>query len=264
MRRFVTTVQLIIIDLLHFLFIVLEVLVIVLTLCVLALLIVIWCLQNYPCETQWLASRSSKSIHHRRCICLALCPHRKDFGWRWVISWRHDLWVASTDSLAPKYLLGGSWLWMAFQFCLETGSWSQLESWLITRKVPDISNIVHILKHISTKIFAKNKLGATEHLAPRQMYVGCLSWSITMATMLDISPKQYWGASLLISIEEDGWTLTVETINMTCQLGMRIHLCNAEMSEHVIHWLYSAFLCSEATGGQAIPSDPCRSGVSRC
>ena len=46
------TVQLIIIDLLHFLFIVLEVLVIVLTLCVLALLIVIRRLQNYPCEIQ--------------------------------------------------------------------------------------------------------------------------------------------------------------------------------------------------------------------
>ena len=41
---------LIIIDLLHFLFIVLEVLVIVLTLCVLALLIVIGRLQNSPCE----------------------------------------------------------------------------------------------------------------------------------------------------------------------------------------------------------------------
>ena len=46
------TVQLIIIDLLHFLFIVLEVLVIVLTLCVLALLVVIQRLQNYPCEIQ--------------------------------------------------------------------------------------------------------------------------------------------------------------------------------------------------------------------
>ena len=46
------TVQLIIIDLLHFLFIVLEVLVIVLTLCVLALLVVIRRLQNYPCEIQ--------------------------------------------------------------------------------------------------------------------------------------------------------------------------------------------------------------------
>ena len=44
------TVQLITIDLLHFLFIVLEVLVIVLTLCVLALLIVIGRLQNSPCE----------------------------------------------------------------------------------------------------------------------------------------------------------------------------------------------------------------------
>ena len=41
-----TTVQLIIIDLLHFLFIVLEVLVIVLTLCVFALLIVICHLQE--------------------------------------------------------------------------------------------------------------------------------------------------------------------------------------------------------------------------
>ena len=46
------TVQLINIDLLHFLFIVLEVLVIVLTLCVLALLIVIYCLQNSPCDPQ--------------------------------------------------------------------------------------------------------------------------------------------------------------------------------------------------------------------
>ena len=44
------TVQLIIIDLLHFLFIVLEVLVIVLTLCVFALLLVIRHLQNSPCE----------------------------------------------------------------------------------------------------------------------------------------------------------------------------------------------------------------------
>ena len=44
------TVQLIIVDLLHFLFIVLEILVIVLTLCVLALLIVIHCLQNSPCD----------------------------------------------------------------------------------------------------------------------------------------------------------------------------------------------------------------------
>ena len=46
------TVQLIIIDLLHFhfLFIVLEVLVIVLTLCVFALLLVIRRLQNSPCE----------------------------------------------------------------------------------------------------------------------------------------------------------------------------------------------------------------------
>ena len=48
----IVTVQLIIIDLLHFLFKVLEVLVIVLTLCVLALLIVIHHLQNSPCETQ--------------------------------------------------------------------------------------------------------------------------------------------------------------------------------------------------------------------
>ena len=46
------TVQLIIIDLLHFLFIVLEVLVKVLTLCVLALLIVICHLQNSPCDHQ--------------------------------------------------------------------------------------------------------------------------------------------------------------------------------------------------------------------
>ena len=46
------TVQLITIDLLHFLFIVLEVLVIVLTLCVLALLIVIRCLPNSLCEIQ--------------------------------------------------------------------------------------------------------------------------------------------------------------------------------------------------------------------
>ena len=46
------TVQLLIIDLLHFLFIVLEVLVIVLTLCVLALLIVIHCLLNSPHDPQ--------------------------------------------------------------------------------------------------------------------------------------------------------------------------------------------------------------------
>ena len=59
------TVQLIIIDLLHFLFIVLEVLVIVLTLCVFALLHVIRCLQNSPCEPLWLATRSSKSINHK-------------------------------------------------------------------------------------------------------------------------------------------------------------------------------------------------------
>ena len=45
-------VQLIIIDLLHFLFIVLEVLVIILTLFVLAFLHVIHCLQNSPCEPQ--------------------------------------------------------------------------------------------------------------------------------------------------------------------------------------------------------------------
>ena len=44
------TVQLIIIDLLHFLFRVLEVLVIVLTLCVFALLLVIRRLQNSPYE----------------------------------------------------------------------------------------------------------------------------------------------------------------------------------------------------------------------
>ena len=36
----------------------------VLTLCVLPLLIVMHCLQNSPCEPQWLATRSSKSIHH--------------------------------------------------------------------------------------------------------------------------------------------------------------------------------------------------------
>ena len=56
------TVQLIIIDLLCSLFIVLEVLVIVLTLCVQALLIVICHLQNSPCESQWPTTRSSKSI----------------------------------------------------------------------------------------------------------------------------------------------------------------------------------------------------------